>query len=172
MNKKKLYKVFKKVILDVKKQEESKYTDTAIPMDEKNSYNDLLFTESDDDIKKRGRNLIFRLLTLRDQLHININDRTISINSELTKLKGKSSNTNHVNYDEYFSLEIINKVGYILSCYEKRFAFKDEYIYEETIEKINMVFKKVNQQNFEEIYQSIMKESGLARESNLDDLLN
>jgi hypothetical protein len=167
MNKKKLYKVFKKVILDVKKQEESKYT--AIPMNEKNSYNDLLFTESDDNIKKRGRNLIFRLLTLRDQLHININDRTISISSELSKLKGKS---NHNTYDEYFTLEIIDKVGYILSYSEKRFAFKDEFLYEETIDQINIIFKKVNHQNFEEIYQTIMKESGLARESNLDDLLS
>lgn len=166
MNKKKLYKVFKKAILDVKKQEESKYT--AIPMNEKNSYNDLLFTESDDDIRKRSRNLIFRLLTLRDQLHININDRVISISSELSKLKGKSTQS----YDEYFSLEIIDKVGYILSYSEKRFAFKDEFLYEETIDQINIIFKKVNHQNFEEIYQTIMKESGLARESNLDDLLS
>lgn len=163
MNKKKLYKVLKKAILDVKKQEY-----TAIPINEKNSYNDLIFTDSDDDIRKRSRNLIFRLLSLRDQLNININDRAISIGSVLSRLNGKSSQ----NYDDYFSLEIIDKVGYILSYSEKRLAFKDESLYIEIIDQINTIFKKINHQNFEEIYQTIMKESGLARESNLDDLLS
>lgn len=166
MNEKKLYKIIKKAFLDIKNED-------MVIKESLNSYNDMLFTESDEDIKKRSRNLIFRLLTLRDQLHININDKTISISSELYKLKNTKLGIGKTqNYDEYFSLEIIDKVGYILSYSDKRFAFKDEFLYEETIVQINIIFKKVNHQNFEEIYQTIMKESGLARESNLDDLLS
>ena len=167
MNKKRLHKAIKKALLDVKREEGSKYVDVPI----KESYNDFMFTEPNDDISKRGRNLIFRLLTLRDKLNININDRTISISADLYQLKN-TSRTSNTKYNDYFSLEIINKVGYILHYENKRFAFKDETVYDDTIEQINITFKMVNQQNFEELYHLLMRDTGLARESNLEDLLD
>ena len=36
---------------------------------------------------------------------------------------------------------------------------------------IKKIFEDLNNKNFEELYNEIMIESGLARESNLDDLL-
>ena len=59
----------------------------------------------------------------------------------------------------------------ILSFNEQRLGFKDESLYDDTIDQIRTTFDKLNQENFLEIYSKIMKDSGLARNSNLDELL-
>ena len=75
------------------------------------------------------------------------------------------------NSSEYFSLEIIKDTGYILTFKDKRVAFKDETLYDDTVSKVTEIFKELNTDNFTELYNEVMVESGLARESNLDDLL-
>jgi len=46
------------------------------------SFNEYMFTESTDEIKEKSRNMIFRLINLRDQLSISINEQSITITSE------------------------------------------------------------------------------------------
>jgi hypothetical protein len=176
MKKKKIFKNIQKILLDLKKEED------YYPI---NIYNNFMFTEPNEDLKKRGRKLIFKLLNLRDKLTMNINNKNISISADLNMLKDnptvnigapyyntKSNVTGNKYYDNYLTIEIISNVGYILSFSDKRIAFKDKSIYENTIEQINKTFKIINENNFDELYSSFMKETGLARESNLEDLLD
>ena len=174
MKKKTLKKIIENSISNSLNYRNDKYDKYEV-MAEKNSYNDFIFTSSSDETKKRSRNLIYRIISLRDKLNFNISDNSININSELSRLK----NTNHkstssptsIYSDEYFSLEIIKNVGYLLSFNEQRLGFKDESLYDDTIDQIRTTFDKLNQENFLEIYSKIMKDSGLARNSNLDELL-
>lgn len=176
MKKKKLEKIFKKSLTDFKnkvdnnkaKSEKMKYSLEPAH----NQFNDYIFSNSDDLIKDKTRNMIFRLLKLRDNLQINIHEKTINISSEYGLKKSNVVNYNQsYNSVDYFNLEIIKETGYILTYKEKRVAFKDETLYDDTVSKVTEIFKELNSENFRDLYNEIMVESGLARESNLDDLL-
>jgi len=120
MKKKTLKKIIENSISNSLNYRNDKYDKYEV-IGEKNSYNDFIFTNSNDETKKRSRNLIYRIISLRDKLNFNISDNSININSELSRLK----NTNHkpsptsIYSDEYFSLEIIKNVGYLLSLMNK-----------------------------------------------------
>jgi hypothetical protein len=132
------------------------------------SFNEYMFSECGDDIKKKIRNMIFRLIGLRDQLSISISEKLISITSDRLKSPTNSKNV----YSDYFSIEIIKDVGYIMNYKEKRLAYKDILIYDDLIEQIKITFSKLNDINFNEMYNDVMIDSGLVRDSNLDDLLS
>jgi len=169
MNKKKLSKLIEKSAL--KAISEFNSYGSVRPMkvkESRKSFNDYMFTECDNEIKEKSRNMIFRLLNLRDQLAITITDESVSISSEYGLKK-----SNHNNYmSEYFSIEIIKDTGYIMNYKEKRLAYRDSEIYKDLIGQIEIVFKSLNHENFKELYNEVMVDSGLARSSNLDDLLN
>ena len=69
-------------------------------------------------------------------------------------------------------LEIIKEVAYNINCNGRRVLIKDITLYDEMFPKIKEAFDKVNLDNFNELYSSIMKDNGLNRESNLDELLS
>ena len=54
---------------------------------------------------------------------------------------------------------------------DKRLAFKDETLYNEILNNVSVVFTELNNSNFDYLYNEVMIESGLARGSNLDELL-
>lgn len=135
-------------------------------LESSNSFQNLLFTEPTKEIKKKTRNMIFRLLRLRDTLNMSVDKNHIYISSE----DGFNLNYNSTSSD-YLSLDIMKDIGYLLHWKDKKFAFKDENLYDEVLEKSKEVFKELNDSNFEELYKLILKESGLSRDSNLDDLL-
>jgi hypothetical protein len=179
MKKKKLKKILEKSLIDFKnkvdknkvKSEKLKYASLE---PSHNQFNDYMFSNSDEIVKEKTRNMIFRLLKLRDNLQINIHEKSINISSDYGL---KKSNANVINYNQsynsvdYFNLEIIKETGYILTYKDKRVAFKDEILYDDTVSKVTEIFKELNTDNFKELYNEVMVESGLARESNLDDLL-
>jgi hypothetical protein len=176
MKKKKLKKIFEKSLNDFKnkvdrnksKSEKVKY---SIEPAAHNQFNDYMFSESDDNTKEKTRNMIFRLLKLRDNLSINIHEKSINISSDYGLKKSNLNYNQSYNSSEYFSLEIIKETGYILTYKDKRVAFKDTTLYDDTVSKVTEIFKELNTDNFTDLYNDIMVESGLARESNLDDLL-
>lgn len=163
MNKNKLAKLISKETAKLL-SEPKKLTSIGL----KSSFNDYMFTECDDIVKEKSRNMIFRLLGLRDQLSISINELSVTISSEYG-LKKINNQQNYLNSD-YFSLEIIKDTGYIMNYKEKRLAYRDPKIYDDLIKEIKISFLQLNNDNFNELYNEVMVESGLARASNLDDL--
>ena len=150
-------KNIKKIILQVIKE-----TNDIKRLESKGSFQNLLFTEPTKEIKKKTRNMIFRLLTLRDSLNMNVDNNHIYISSE---------NFGNSNSIDYLSLDITKEIGYLFHWKDKKFAFQDKTLYDEVIKKSKEVFKEINESNFEDLYGQILKESGLSRDSNLDDLL-
>lgn len=142
----------------------------TIPMksESKLPSNDFNFSESSEETKLKIRNLIIRLAQKRDDIEYNINDYTISLQSSERKMyNGNNSNLNKL----YFHLEIIKEVGYNINCNNRRVLIKDVTLYDEMLPKIKETFDNINLDNFNELYSSIMKDNGLNRDSNLDELL-
>lgn len=166
MKKKKLSKI---IIKSIKKYKESislsklsvaKSVDNEIS----STSNDNLFTETDDVTRLKIRNLVTRLLKNRDDLDHSINEHCISLYSKYSPQK------QHQNSD--FHIEIIKDTGFTLSCNGKRILMKDIDLFNDVKPNIKEIFDDINRDNFKKLYESIMVETGLNRESNLDDLLS
>jgi len=162
MNKKKLYKLIKKAVNDGNNQR-YKLKDTPVTEER---INDALFSESTEESKTKIRNLITRLSHHRDELDYNINETTINISSSYQENFKNNKPSSH------FNIQIIKGVGFIINFNESRILMKDITLYVEMKEQIKKVSDQVNQDNFTELYSAIMKDNGLTRESNLDDILN
>lgn len=169
MKKKKLKKILTESILEIKKKIDDDLLPTPIKEDSQTRYNDFMFSESSDEIREKSRKMFWGLLKFRDQLRININDNCISIHSESGFKKNQN---NYLNTVDYFDLDIIKDTGFILNFKDKRLAFKDENIYQDVLSKVKETFTDLNLQNFDELYHEIMVDSGLARETNLNSLLD
>jgi hypothetical protein len=166
MKKKKLKKILDKSLVKFKKRIDNENR----PVKVKNQYNDQIFSECSDEVKAKSRNMINRLLSLRDTLSITINEHHIIITSEYG-LKSSVNNINHYSVGDYFNLDILPKLGFIMTFKDKRLAFKDETLYSEILSNVSGVFTELNNSNFDYLYNEVMVESGLARGSNLDELL-
>jgi len=162
MKKKELIKLIKDSV------REAYYETVPVKSESKLSSNDFNFSESSEEIKQKIRNLITRLAQKRDDIEFNINDYTIILQASERKMHSNNSNLNKL----YFHLEIIKEVGYNINCNGRRVLIKDVTLYDEMLPKIKDIFDNINLENFNELYSSIMKDNGLNRESNLDELLN
>jgi hypothetical protein len=142
---------------------------------EHNSFNELIFTNPSDEVVQRSKNLVLRVLTLRDKLNITINDSSIRLNADLNYLSKKQNTNKNLNYavkDEWFCIDIMKNIGIIITLNDTKVAFKDQSFYDEIVSKISQIFHDINMKNFETIYNDVMVETGLARSSNLDDLIS
>ena len=125
------------------------------------SRNDYNYTDASEDTKSKVRNLIIRLAKKRDSIDFNVTEYTISFYS-------KSHNTK----SQYFNIDILKDVGFNITYNDNRVYLKDIKLYDEMLDKIKKEFDEINLSNFTELYNGLMKENGLSRESNLDDLLS
>ena len=67
----------------------------------------------------------------------------------------------------------ISKEGFeVYLEYRKSSRYKDENIFDELYEIIIGRLQEINKVNFDEIWQIISKESGILRDSNLEELFN
>ena len=167
MKKKKLAKIIKKAVFEG----QSEYNKPSKGMVVEGRRNDELFSESSDDSKIKIRKLITQLSNHRDELDFVCNDNVITIHTPYDERKrpsgtiSKSKNT--------FDIEIIKEVGFIVNIndHNRRILMKDATLYDEMKEKIKEISNQINQNNFTDLYNVIMKDNGLNRQSNLDDLL-
>ena len=134
--------------------------------------NHQFYTDTDEETKKKIRNLILRLLEMRDSINFNSNDRSIGLSSEISISGSPNSNMKSNYKSEYFSIDVVKDLGFTLSFSEKRIVLRDEKLYDDIKPQIKIIFDKINNNNFIDLYGIVMKETGLSRESNLDDLLS
>ena len=159
----KLKKLIKKSLTEV--IEKDRYD--RLIKEEPNTFQEMMFSEPNEEVSLKFRKLVIKLLKLRDDLNIHINENRITINSELSRLK----NSKYQN-DDYMSIEIIKETGFLFSYNNKRLAYRDKTIYDEILSEMKNIFEKVNKENFNEIYQTLLVDTGLSRETNLEDLLD
>lgn len=133
--------------------------------------------EYDEEVSNKFRKLVFNLLKYPDNLDIDIYSDSVRINTSSVKsIKSSlSSNSKPTSLSKYGEDELrieISSIGFVIYCNNRKSSkFKDENIYNELIDPIKEKLKQVNIDNFNEIWSEISKDSGIMRDSNLDDLL-
>lgn len=168
MKSKKIEKIVKRVVTSIRSEEQKERSDMMANSNIEEPSMDYMFTESDEQCKKRIRNLVPRLLSLRDQIEFNLFEKRMVIGSRYEQRHSiKSSNKN-----TYFHIEILKNSGFILNCNERKIFMKDTSLFDEIKPKIKEIFDKINQENFNDLYNILMVDNGLSRESNLDEILN
>jgi hypothetical protein len=164
MKKSKLKKIAK-----ILHQEVRNYEKVSRPVREKIDYNDY-----DPGISERVRNLILDIIKYKDNIHISCGDSFFSITSgdasqiKMPKLKS------HLHSDEkYLEIEVQKDEGFTIGYgYSRRANYSDANLFNELNPIIKQRLKEINAENFTEIWKSLMKDSGIMRDNNLDGLLN
>lgn len=139
--------------------------------------NDILFLDTNKKIKKKHRELIEGLLSIRDKknLVIKIDDESISISYD--KYHNLSTSTKNIGLpindgESSIHITILKKIGCVTSMGIRSTRFKDKNLYNEIIDLANKSKREVDIETFEDLYSSAILNFDLSRNINLDKILN
>jgi hypothetical protein len=161
MKKSKLFKLLKE------------YSDIKTPIREKIDYADY-----NGEVSKKLYDLILNIMKYKDSMNISFSDTSISISvPDIKNIKNNIVNNKNqvVPYsdDYYLEVNIVKDEGFSISySYKKRSYYSDKEMYNQLINIVSDRLKEINSDNFNEIWESVMKESGFIREDNLEKLFN
>lgn len=128
----------------------------------------------DSEVSKKMKNLILNLVKYKDRVSINIYEESITIaTSDITQIKKRKVVSNQLYSEEKFLEISINKQGFILNQgYVSKTNFRDENIFTEMKPVLEKRAIEINNENFNEIWEKILLESGIIRDNNLEQLFN
>lgn len=148
------------------------YEKNQITTRENINYNDY-----DVEVSQKVKNLILNIIKYKDNIHISVGDDyfTVSTN-DATKIKnnqGIKVNPYKISEDYYFEISVQQDEGFTLNYgYSKRSNFLDKSMFSELSPVIKQRLKEINAENFSEIWETLMKDSGIMRDNNLETLLD
>jgi len=131
--------------------------------------------EYDVNVSERFKKLVNNIINYPDNLRFDYNANWISISTDSIKdlKKSNSNNSNSprkISDSDHLRIEI-TKTGFTLEQgYNKYSRYKDDTMYDYFIEIVKAKVKEVNATNFNNVWDLIAKESGIVRDSNLDDI--
>lgn len=129
----------------------------------------------DSEVSDKVKTMVLNLANYRNNINISINSDSLSIGTENLSGVKKSYNNSPVlksNDDDYLSIEIIKNAGFTINKgYRTRSNYLDPKIFDELLPLLTEKLAQINSDNFKEIWTDIMKESGLIRDNNIDELL-
>ena len=130
--------------------------------------------EYDSEVSDKMKKFILNVIKYKENLNISISEEYINIaTSDIKKIK-KSNSQNIGKYsgseDNYLEISIDEKGFYLNYGYRKRSRYTDEKIFNELLPLVKQRNKEINSENFNEIWEEVMIESGIMRDNNLDEL--
>lgn len=130
------------------------------------------WSEYDPDVSDKFKKMFLQIIEYKENLRINITDSNISIYIQDIK-NLKSNYSSKLNSEEdYLEISIIKDIGYSISKgYRKNSQFRDKDIFNQLESLVKDRLSKINKENFNDIWENIMLESGLVRDNNLLDIL-
>jgi hypothetical protein len=150
-------------------QEVRDYEKIERPIREKIDYDDY-----DPEVSEKVKNLILNVIKFKDNIHIFSSDDYFSISSnDATQIK-KPRIKNNLNSDERFlEINVQKGEGFTISYgYSRRTNYVDINLYDQLNPIIKSRLREINSENFSEIWETLMKESGIMRDNNLEQLLH
>jgi hypothetical protein len=133
------------------------------------------WAEYDEEVSDKLRTMVLNLLNYRNNININISDNSFLISTDNlsgVKKSRSSSGLTKVSDDDYFSVEIFKETGFSINRgYNVRSQYLDSKIYDEILPLATNKLRDINSENFSDIWNDVMKESGLMRDNNIDELL-
>jgi hypothetical protein len=165
---KKLAKLFHKEIRNY--QRESK------PMKMSEEISGGSWSEYDPEVSEKFKKMVLNLATYKNNININVDDGRISINvGDITKVKTPIKRNPNALYSEenYVEMSLHKGLGFSINYgYKLRSNYKDKKLFDELQPILIQKLKEINADNFNEIWTELMRESGVLRDNNLDDILN
>lgn len=130
------------------------------------------WSEYDPDVSDKFKKMVLQIMEYKESLRIGLTNSNISIYIQDIK-NLKSNYSSKLNSEEdYLEISIIKDIGYSISKgYRKNSQFKDKDIFNQLESLIKDRLSKINKENFNDIWENIMLESGLVRDNNLLDIL-
>ena len=134
------------------------------------------WSEYNPEVSEKFKKMILNLANYKNNININIDTNRVSISTgDITSVKKpikRSSNTLY-NDDHYVEMSLVKGLGFTINYgYKVRSNYKDEKLFDELRPILIQKLKEINADNFNEIWSELMKESGILRDNNLDDILN
>jgi hypothetical protein len=133
------------------------------------------WSEYDPEVSEKFKKMVLNLSTYKNNINISVDNNRVSINvGDITTVK-KSIKRSNVLYseDNYVEMCLHKGLGFTINYgYKVRSNYKDEKLFDELQPILTQKLKEINAENFNEIWSELMKESGVLRDSNLDDILN
>lgn len=132
--------------------------------------------EYDSEVSDKLKKFILNVIQYKENISISISEKhfTISTN-DIKNIKKSHSNSNNYNgklcsEDNYLEIFVDDKGFYLNYGYRKRSRYTDEEIFSELLPLVKQRNKEINSENFNEIWEEVMIESGIMRDNNLDEL--
>lgn len=163
MKKKKFKKIAKLIHDEVMSQQRLK----------KPSYEKVDYIDYDSDVSDKTKKLILGLTSYNEGVHIDFSENEFIISTQdITNIKKKRSKNALYNDDNFLEI-CVTKEGFTINhAFQKRTHYGDKKMYKELIDIVKERVKEINRENFTDIWTKVMQESGIMRDSNLEDLLN
>jgi len=132
------------------------------------------WSDYDKEASEKFKKMFLQLLSHRDNIRLDINEDCMSIQTDdVTSIRKSSKRGNTLNSDENYLRIDVSKTGFqINKGYRQRTNYLDPDIYYDLLDKAKDSQRKYNSEVFNEVWSEIMKESGVARDHNLDELFN
>jgi len=164
MKKKKLKKIAKIIYSQI-----SSLKRTERPIREKYEY-----VNFDELVSDKTKSLILGLISYRENVSIHYSDDEFVISTQdITNIKKKFSGNTIYTDENYLEITVTKNEGFSINLsYQKRTHYQDKKMYSDLIDTIKDRVKEINRENFTDIWTKVMQESGIMRDSNLDQLLD
>jgi hypothetical protein len=134
------------------------------------------WSEYDSEVSEKFKKMILNLATYKNNININVDDNRISVSvGDITKVKTPIKRSSNVLYSEenYVEMSLHKGLGFSINYgYKLRTNYKDEKLFDELKPILIQKLKEINADNFNEIWTELMRESGVLRDNNLDNILN
>lgn len=133
------------------------------------------WSEYDSEVSERFKKMVLNLATYKNNIYINIDSNRVSISTNDIKSVKTSKTSQNVPYNEdsYVEMSLHKGLGFSVNYgYRLRSNYKDEKLFDELQPILVQKLKQINADNFNEIWSDLMRESGVLRDNNLDDILN
>lgn len=134
------------------------------------------WSEYDPEVSEKFKKMVLSFSNYKNNIHISIDSNRVSISTnDITTVKKnikKSSNTLYSD-ENYVEMSLHKDLGFCINyAYKLRTNYKDKKLFDEIQPILTKRLKEINADNFNEIWSDLMKESGVLRDNNLDDILN
>jgi len=134
------------------------------------------WSEYDPEVSEKFKKMVLNLATYKNNININVDSNRVSISvGDITSVKTPIKRSSNVLYSEenYVEMSLYKDLGFSINYgYKLRTNYKDEKLFSELQPILVQKLKEINADNFNEIWTELMRESGVLRDNNLDDILN
>lgn len=126
--------------------------------------------EYDSEVSDKMKKFILNVINYKENLSINISEKYFNIaTNDIKKIK-KSHTKGPLSDENYLEISVDEKGFYLNYGYRKRSRYADDKIFNELLPLVKQRNKEINSENFNEIWEEVMVESGIMRDNNFDEL--